>query len=116
MSLDRHSSLTDRTQRSAKASGRAEGVADISHPLPPGSVGIQCRTWHRDPAKRSDSRAVREIDALVAYMTFAEEAPWGEPCTASRSSRRALRNGGRATGKAAVFAISTWNTVFSVIR
>jgi len=54
---DRHSSLTDRTYRSAKAFkfGLRGGSRRPFTPPLPRSRGIQGRTWYRDRATRSGS-------------------------------------------------------------
>jgi len=47
------------------------------------------------------------IDALVAYMLFADEAPLNDPVEGVSSSRGRLRNAARATTRGALFGSST---------
>ena len=52
--------LIDRSHPAYRKSIRVRAARRKSqtfHPLPPGSAGIKRRTWRRDPAKCSDSRA-----------------------------------------------------------
>src|ERR1700734_3033489 len=88
-SLCRHSTFTDRSQRSANAfnfglHGGSRRHFTISHTLLPGSPGIQHRTLHRDHAKLW-LRAFRYPNFLQRRIA---RAIWQENVAARRAAAK----------------------------